>query len=252
VRSANATNSAAAGAALVFALFMTGCKTTQQNADRLKLHNSRTLEGRKVVDVSATSPDVKVVRAEAVRGKEGGAIVVTLRNGADRSVSELPLEVGVRTGGGEMQVNGKDPSAERLYPENHAPPLEPGEETTWVFESDKPLPAGTAYAQVGPEPSIPDEEPGDSLPAIEAEANGPATASGPNSTLSVKITNNSDIPQFDIGVYAVVKKGNRAVAAGAAVLPHIGSNESATVAVPIDGDAAVGQFQVFVSPTYFK
>jgi hypothetical protein len=153
-----------------------------------------------------------------------------------------------------MQLNGKvaDASTQRLYPENHAPALEPGQETTWVFESDKPLPAGAAYARVGAAPSIPDEEPGDSLPDLEGEATGPATSSGANSTLSVKITNKSDIPQFDVGVYAVSKKGNRAVAAGAAVVPHVGSNDSVTVSVPIDGDTAAAQFQISVTPTYFK
>jgi hypothetical protein len=247
VRSASAVRKSTAAVALctLVAIAASGCKTTQQNNDRLEIRAKRTIEARTPVHVTRVNPDVKVLRAALVRGKGGGAVVVVLQNTGSKSATELPLEVGVKGGGGEVALNAGKTLG---YAENHAPALEPSQRTTWVFKTGKPLPAGTAFAKVGAEPADPLTAPSDDLPDLEAVAQGAPT----NGSLSVKITNKSDIPQYDLGVYATAKKGHGFVAAGQATVEHIGSNEDRTVAVPLIGDPKRAQVQLYITPTYFE
>ncbi|MDX6627218.1 MAG: hypothetical protein QOE56_2207 [Solirubrobacterales bacterium] len=218
---------------------LAGCKTTQQSNDRLELRAHRTLASRVPVDVAKQNPDIRVERTAIVDGDKGGAIVAVLKNVSDHVTSDLPIEVGV---GGQPLNSGKAFS----YGQTRAPALDPGEETTWVFQTDKPLPGGAPFARVGTPPS-PALATADSLPDIEAS---PASAPA-NSTLSVKITNKSDIPQYDLAVYAAAKKGQRYVVAGTGAVEHLGSNGSTTVNVPLTGDAKAS-LRLFVSPIYFK
>jgi hypothetical protein len=219
---------------------LAGCKTTQQSNDRLELRADRTLASRVPIDVAKQSPDVRVERTAVVDGAKGGAIVAVLKNVSDHVTSDLPIEAGV---GGQPLNSGKTFS----YGQTRAPALDPGEETTWVFQSDKRLPPGAPFARVGTAPSPALATTG-SLPEIDAS---PASGST-NSTLSVKITNKSDIPQYDLEVYAVAKKGQQYTAAGAAAIEHLGSNGSKTVDVPLAGETKGAQVQLFISPIYFK
>jgi hypothetical protein len=244
--SAARASTAALALCLLLAVVAAGCKTTQQSNDRLEIRAKRTIEARTPIDVTRVNPDVKVVRAVLVRGKGGGAVVVTLVNTGSESATELPLEVGVKGDGGEEALNAGKTLG---YAENHAPALEPGQETTWVFKTGEPLPAGdTAFAKIGAEPADPLTAPGDDLPDLEAVMQGTPTGG----SLSVKITNKSDIPQYDLGVYATAKKGRRFVVAGQATIEHIGSNEDKTVAVPLIGDPKDATVQLFITPTYFE
>jgi hypothetical protein len=221
---------------------LAGCKTTQQSNDRLELRATREISSRVPVDVRKQNPEIKIERTAVVNGEKGkgGAIVVVLKNVSDHVTSDLPIEVGV---GGQPLNSGKT----FTYAQTRAPALDPGEETTWVFQATKPLPAGAPFARVGMPPSPALATP-DSLPGIEAR-----TASVPtNSTLSVKITNKSDIPQYDLAVYAVAKKAQRYVEAGTGELEHLGSNGGTTIDVPLTGNAKAADLQLFVSPIYFK
>jgi hypothetical protein len=224
----------------VAATLLAGCKTTQDSNDRLELRAKRTLAGRIPIEVKKASPDVKVERVAAVRAKDGGAIVVALRNVSDHVVNDLPIEAGI---GNEPLNVGKL----FTYAQTRAPALDPGERGTWVFHSDKPLPAGTPFAKVGaaPEPALASTA---GLPGIDAAAASRLS----NSTLSVKITNKTDIPQYDLEVYAVARKGKRYAAAGVAPVEHLGSDGEKTVDVPFTGDAKGAPVQVFVSPVYFR
>jgi hypothetical protein len=221
---------------------LAGCKTTQQSNDRLELRATREISSRVPVDVPKENPDIKVERTAVVDGAKGkgGAIVAVLKNVSDHVTNDLPIEAGV---GGQPLNSGKT----FTYGQTRAPALDPGEETTWVFQSDKLLPAGAPFARVGSPPS-PALATTHSLPGIEASQASPPT----NSTLSVKITNKSDIPQYDLEVYAAAKKGQRYVVAGATGVEHLGSNESTTVDVPLSGDAKGTSVQLFISPIYFK
>jgi hypothetical protein len=227
------------------AIALSGCKTTQQSNDRLALRAKRTLEGRKPVHVSRPNADIKVEEATLVRGPKGGAVVVVLRNEGAKIASDLPIEVGVRDGGGETVLN----AGKTLpYFQSHAPALAPGGKTTWVFRSEKPLPAGgAAFAKVGVAGPQPLTEPS-RLPDVSVSAASPVT----NSTLSVTIRNNTDVPQYDLEVYATAKKGRSYVAAGQTAVEHIGSDSSATVELPLIGEPKGARIELFTSPTYFQ
>jgi hypothetical protein len=221
---------------------LAGCKTTQQSNDRLELRSTRELTSRVPVDVRKQNPEIKIVQTAVVNGprEKGGAIVAVLKNVSDHVTNDLPIEVGV---GGQPLNSGKT----FTYAQTRAPALDPGQQTTWVFQTAKPLPGGAPFARVGTPPSPALATTG-SLPEIEAS---PASAPT-NSTLSVKITNKSDIPQYDLAVYAAAKKGQHYVVAGTGGVEHLGSNGSTTIDLPLTGDAEAADLQFFVSPIYFK
>jgi hypothetical protein len=231
-------NMATLAALLPVAFAASGCQTTQQQNDRLELRATRELASRKPVAVDKPSPDVKVTGTSVVSGKDGSAIVVALQNNGTKAASDLPIEVGA---GGRVLNGGK----ELPYFQTHAPALAPGERGTWVFTT-KEKAGGDPFAKVGAAPSPPVSS-ADGLPELAATASAQQGGS-----VTVDVANKSDIPQYDLQVYAVAKDAHGYLAAGAATLEHLGSGSDHSVALHLTGDPKNAPVQLFTSPTYFE
>jgi hypothetical protein len=234
---------------------VSGCTTTQQTAERQRLQFERRDAGHRGIDVKRVDPQVQVVRSSIVRGTGGAAIAVTLRNTGDDPVNDLPLAVGVKTAGGATDyVNdeGRIP-----YFQAHAPALAPDEETTWVFTSQKPLPAGEPTAKVG----VPPAEPlttASSVPEVDVERvtstghNGKDKKSPSQPTVEAEVANHTGMPQYDLAVYAWAEKGGRYVAAGQGSLEDLSTDETATVRLKLVGETSGAQIHVAAPPTIFQ
>jgi hypothetical protein len=72
------------------------------------------------------------------------------------------------------------------------------------------------------------------------------------SSVQAEVTNDTGIPQYNLDVYAVARKGSRYVAAGRANLEHLGVSKSAHLSLPLIGDAKGTQIQVFAPQTLFE
>jgi hypothetical protein len=231
-----------------------GCTTTQQTAERLRLRFEREDVGHRPIDVKRVDPDVRVVKASLVRGPDGEAIAVELRNEGSDPVNDLPLAVGVRTSSGDVAyVNDRG----RLpYFQAHAPALAPGQQATWVFTSKSPLPNGEPVAKVG----VPTSDPLTTAPSVpqvdveEVSSTGAELRNGSKSppTVEAQVANHTGMPQYGLAVYAWAEKDGRYVAAGQGSVEELSNDDTATVRLKLVGDPGGAQIHVIAPPTIFQ
>jgi hypothetical protein len=239
VASANSIWALGAVSLLVLAAAVSGCATTQDANKRISVRFDRTLASRKPLELRGTDRDVKVVRTAVVDGKDGSAIVVVLRNTGEEPVNDLPIEVGTQ-GGQPLNTAANVP-----YFQSHAPAIAPGDEVTWVYASKDPIGSSQAFARVGA-PSSPALTTAGHVSGLEAS--GKSGGSG----VRAEVTNDTGVPQYDLDVYAVARKGGRYVAAGRASLEHLGVSQSAHLTLPLVGDAKGTRIEVFAPQTLFQ
>ena len=214
------------------AVALGGCTTTQDKNKRLQLRADRILAGRKPVHVTTQNPDVRVDRVSVVRGR-GAAVVVELTNTTGRTLTDLPISVGV----GRTYVNerhGLD------YFQTRVAALAPHAHVRWVYTTRKKLPRGDFFARVGAPGAL--RAVGDSLPRIAITGDAG----------KARLVNRSDIPQYNLPVYALVRDGGRYVAAGRATVEELDSGAATTVAIPLRGGNARGPVELEALPTILR
>jgi len=225
-----------------------GCATTQQEAVRLQLNSARIRASQNATKVAVAGRALRVTRVALVRGRSGSAIVVRLYNPGRRTVSDLPISVGVRKGAArERPLNVRSP-LELSYFDAHVPVIAPGRTVTWVYATSRRAPAGARpYAIVGARPSVGAPRV-DTAPVISASAAGKATTA----RAAVTLHNRSSIPQYQLQVYVVARHGRRYVAAGSLTVAHLGGGGQHTVEVPLQGHPAQARLELEALPTIVR
>jgi hypothetical protein len=233
--------------ALLAAGGLSGCVSTQDRNERAKLRATRLLASRELPHVTARNPDVEVVKVSLVRGRaHATAIVVDLRSSASKPLTDVPIVVGVRSPGGRRVAFNLRRRLEWF--QTHVPAIPAGEQVTWVFEGRRRVePGDRPFARVGI-PAAPAISSASSLPKIAAL---PAAAND-RRAVRVVVENTSDVPQFGLQVYALVRTGGRYVAAGTASIEHLGTGQRKAARVPLTGSARERQPAVHASPTIFR
>jgi hypothetical protein len=235
---------------LVAAGALGGCVSTQDKSERAKLRATRLLASRELPRVSGRNPDVQVTGVSLVRGRgRSAAIVVGLRSSASHPLTDVPISVGVRSAGGRRVVLNR---RKRLdWFQTHVPAIPAGGTATWVFAGrGRVRPGDRPFARVGI-PASPAISSAGSLPRIAASVatTGPASGRG---SVRVVLENASQVPQYGLQVYAVVRTGGRYVAAGRTSIEHLGTGQRKTARVPLTGRARTRQPAVHASPTIFQ
>jgi hypothetical protein len=233
---------------------LAGCATTQQEAARLQLNAARIRASELPTEVTVPGQAVDVTRVARLVAGGATAFVVQVRNSGPHPVSDLPISVGVRVGSKHpIYVNRQSP-AELSYFAAHLPLVAAGATLTWVYTTDRPLPAhARPFALVGGTPSntAPRTKP---LPVIRAGAVAPVAGASAASAspLAVSLRNLSSVPQYQLQVYAVAERAGRYVAAGSFTVPHLGSSATSTVKLPILGHIAHARLEIEAAPTIFQ
>jgi hypothetical protein len=231
-----------AASLVVLATAVSGCATTQDANKRASIQADRTLASRKPLVLRGTDREVRVVRTSVVSGKEGSAVVVVLRNRGESPVSDLPIEVGTR-GGGPLNARPNLP-----YFQSHAPAIAPGAQATWVYVTKDKV-SGPVYARLGAPPGIAPKV--SHVPRLEVSDG--ATRSGKSgSSVVAQVDNGTGIPQYELDVYAVARRGDHYVAAGRASLTHLGVDQSAELTLNLIGDPKGSRIQIYAPPTLFE
>lgn len=228
-------------------LLLSGCATTQQEAARVQLNDARIRASQVPTRVTTPGQAVRVLGVTLVRDGRGGAFVVTLHNDGRRTVSDLPISVGVRLRSRRtVYVNLESPQ-EYSYFDAHLAAVAPGATVTWVYTDGSRLPRrAVPFATVGGAASPPDS-PSSRLPLIRAAVRG----TGPG-VVQVALRNLSGITQYQLQVYAFAQEGGRYVAAGSLTLPELGPQERRTVEVSLLGRATAAPLEVEALPTIFQ
>jgi hypothetical protein len=228
-----------------------GCATTQQEAARLQLNSARIRASELPVRVTRGNPAVVVASVTLVPAGSRHAVVVVLRNPAAAPITDLPISVGIRARSGtRTYLNDR---AGLPYFSAHIPSIPGDGSLTWVLMTARPLPHGAhPFATVGFPPSPPLSDPS-TLPRISAAAvtHGQSSGAG-NGTLQLNLVNASGVPQYELQVYAVARRGRRIVAAAATTVPHLGSNGRTTLRLPWLGKPNGAAPQLEAPPTIFN
>lgn len=239
------------GAGLAVALLapgvLTGCDTTQRQNARAKLRAEREIASRIPVRIARPHPQVRVTGVTLLRRGGRPTVVVDLRSSAPRPLTDLPILVGVRSGGGRaVALNRRGGLG---WFQTHVPAIPAHGSVTWVFSGPRRAQAtGRPFAAVGL-PAAPVLTRAGSLPAIEAVA---APGGGRELAARVRVRNASDVPQYGLQVYALAGSAGRYVAAGKTSLVHLGTGASATVAVPLSQRVEPRRLRVHAVPTIFE
>jgi hypothetical protein len=226
-------------AALVLgALALAGCETTAEKSARLKRAARHAALAQTGLSISRTSTQAEVVGAVAVRGEEGTAIVVTVRNTTERTLEHVPISVTL-----------KDASGRILY-RNDAPGLEAGlvsvgslaphQTLSWVDDQLPPgAAAGTVDARLGESASSRASPPTVRVSEVHPTED-PSAGAGASGTVS----NGSATAQRLLVVYAVGRRAGKIVAAGRAVVPELAGSSAAHFQLFLLGQASGAKLQV--------
>jgi hypothetical protein len=233
----------AAWGAAVLTLALAGlaaCDSTQSKNERAKLGATRELASRRPQRVTSRNPEVEVTNVSLVRGRRSFAIVVDLHSSASKPLTDVPIAVGIRTRGGRrVPLNARRGLD---WFQTHVPAVPAGGETTWVFAGRRRAkPGERPFALVGA-PASPPISSATSLPRIEASPAGGGR---------VLVENGSDVPQYDLQVYALVSSGRRYLAAGKTSIGHLGTGQRKTAGVRLTGSPGERRPRVHAIPTIF-
>lgn len=223
---------------VLVALALSSCETTADKSARLerraKLAGAQEGAARQAIAVTRRSTRVKVLGATLLRGSEGAAAVVRVRNLSSRPLWRIPIAITVKDGAGRQVFQNDAAGTEAGLVSISS--LAPHGELAWV---DDQLPAAGAgsllSARLGESPTVPGTVPRitvSGLHLVEDPTNG-AGAAG-------TATNSSRTPQRSLVVFVLSLRGGRVVAAGRAVLPELAAGSSHPFEAFLIGDPKGG------------
>ena len=230
----------------IFALgALAGCSTTQQEATRLQLNSARIRASQYAVRVRRRNPDIRVLAVNVLGSGDRAAVVVRLRNLADRVLTDLPVTVGVTAPHGVTRYLNARAGID--YFDTHLSAIGPRAQLNWVFTTHATVPAhGRPFAYVGlPTPGFSSAQ---ALPVIRAQLDLPADK---GRILRMTVRNESRVPQYQLQVYATISDRRGYLAAGRATVAHLGTGASTSVQMTLLGSETKAAPALQAPPTIF-
>lgn len=230
--------------AILAILALAGCDSSQEKSATLeraaKLAAAHEQRVDKALTISRESADVKVLSAGVVSSSEGAAAVVTVRNISPRTLASVPIEIKVKSAGGQIVFQNNAAGLEAALTTIALVPAHG--EATWV---DDQLPKSGAPASVtarlGEVPAVSGPTPQVEVQGLHPEEAG-AGAAG-------TVRNRSHVAQRGLVVFVVARRTGRVVAAGRAVLAELSPGASAPFQVFFVGSAAGASLQASAPAT---
>jgi hypothetical protein len=229
---------------------LAGCATTQDEAARLQLNSSRIRTSELPTIVRSAGSAVAVSDVSMISTPGTHTFVVTVRNSRASAVTDLPISVGVSVRGHRrIYLNSRSGQELTAYFDAHLPRIAANSSLTWVFDTTRSLPPKSRpFALVGARPS-PAVGESSTAPTIGAHITGTQAASRGREWLELTLHNGSSVPQYQLPVYAVARRGRRTVAAGDLIVPHLGTHKSLSLRLPIQGSLQHARLDVAALPT---
>jgi hypothetical protein len=215
--------------AVLGALALAGCTTTQHEAQRERLDSARQRAALESTRVTVANTVVKPTAVAQVTAGGRTAFVVTVHNGEHRAVTDLPISVGYTTASGtSVYLNS---AATLNYFEAHLPVIRAGHDLTWVYTVARTLPQGAkVFARVGLKRSV---------PALLTEMNVSIGLryhySASTDSLTVHLDNATSVPQYQLQLYAYAKRGSQYVGAANRTVMTLGAGTERSIRVGLLG-----------------
>jgi hypothetical protein len=211
-----------AACALLAALVVAGCQSTQSKSAELKAHSKGALAAGKGVVVKKENPHVKVIATSTLKDKNGEAVVVHMRNTGKKPLANLPISVRLADRSGKSVYTNTTPGLEAALA--HIALLGPGQELYWVNDqvvsSGRPAQAKTLVGASAPVDGAVPKVAVKKVHLLDDPVSG-ISALG-------HVVNHSKILQRRLPVFCVARHGDAIVAAGRAILEKVKPDKSAS------------------------
>jgi hypothetical protein len=233
-------------AAAAVAIPLAGCTTTQHKAQRVQLDSARQRAALESTRVTQPNSSVVPTAVDVVHGSSGTAIVVTVRNGGGTPVTDLPISVGYQgRSGPKVYLNA---ATNLQYFESHLPAIASKRSLVWVYTTDKNLPQGVRpFATVGRRQSA---------PALLTETHVTIAVRYAHvvgaKRVTVQLDNTSNVPQYELQVYAYATTAGRYVAAGNATVAELDGGSKQALRVKLVSAAPSANLHVVAIPTILQ
>jgi hypothetical protein len=237
------------------ALALTGCETTAEKSAKLeRAAKQQRAKGaaqealaRRGLSITHPSTRIEVLATAVLHSSEGDAVVLTLRNTSSNSLRNVPIEITVSDAhGATIYTN----AAAGLSPTLVSAPLLRAHSTAvWI---DDQISATGAPASV--RAKIGEGTPtAGAIPALSIEGAHLSEASANGGAVEGSLVNHSNVPQADLVVDAIARKGGRIVAAGRAVLSQAAGGGATThFQLYLIGSPSGAQLELSASPTALR
>jgi hypothetical protein len=230
--------------ALVGAMALAGCTTTQHEAQRERLDSARQRAALESTRVTVANTVVTPTSISEVRAAGRTAFVVTVRNRGHKAVTDLPISIGYTTAAGKsVYLNS---AATLNYFQAHLPAIRAGGELTWVDTTARKLPpAVRPFARVGLKPAAPALL----TETVNIKVSYRYTAS--TRSLTVHLDNPTSVPQYQLQLYAYAKRGSQYVGAANTTIMNLGAGSERSVRLGLVGESG-SQLHVQAIPTILQ
>ncbi len=192
----------------LLALLLSACTSTQDKAKEAQAAGEALIASQKPLEIPKPSSEIKVVSSFLMTDENGSAVAVDVQNTTKEPVAGIPILIDVKDARGKTIF--KNDTFGLDYALNHVPVIRPGETVTWV--NDQVLAAGepkSVKVTVGqPETEV-------KGPIPEIATSEPRTNQDPSGVeVEGTVTNQSQLEQRQLILYAVARSGGRVIAAG--------------------------------------
>jgi hypothetical protein len=228
------------------ALALAGCESNQERSAKLERASQRlqretrrratlALHG---LSITHQSTKVKAIATAVVKGAEGAAAVVTVRNVSSTSLRDVPIQIDVRNADGASIYTNEVPglsatlASVALIPAHTALTWIDDQVQTTATPASVTARIGEGAPVAGAAPSLNVE--GVHLSEGQAEGN---------------LANHSAVGQQELVVNAVSRRAGRVIAAGRAVLPTAPAGSSTPFQIFFVGDPSGGRLEVSAPAT---
>ncbi len=235
------------GVLLVASGLFAGCETTQEKSAKLEVSGAG-LAQTDTVKLTASNREIEVVDKTVLTDQYGTAVIVRLRNTGTQPQVDVPIQVDI-----------KDPKGKSVFKNDtegledgllNIQVIEPGKETWWVHDQVFPTGKAAGFDVTIGKSDLP---PPASIPKLTATK--PEINEDPVSGIEVQgeITNESEVEQTDLLIYAVATKGGKVVAAGRGLIPKLKTGpKGEPYNIFFIGDPKGADIEVFAAPNTFE
>lgn len=234
----------AALALLAVALLCSGCETSAQKSARLEKAAARVAQTQQTgLAITRQSTVVDVTAASVVRGAEGSAAVVTLRNTSAHALRAVPIAISMKDAHGTSVYANDTPGLAATLTSVALLPAHG--EITWIDDQATTVAARKVSAKVGEGVRVANVEP------AQLGVQGVHMTEDPSGSFAAEgtVVNHTHTEQDELVIYAVARRGGKVVAAGRAVLASLHADASLPFQVFFVGDPNGAKLALSAPPT---
>jgi hypothetical protein len=230
----------------VVALALTACESNQERSAKLERaaekHKGEAARRRalaqRALTITRPSKKIEIVSTEIVRGREGDAAIVTLRNSSNTTLSDVPVQIHVRSADGASLYTNDIPG---LSPTLASVALIPAHAVlTWIDDqvqaSGVPVSVSAKVGEGTPSNAAVPELSVQGVHLAEGETEG-------------SVVNHSQVSQQELVVNALARRAGKIVAAGRAVLPAASAGATTPFQIFFVGSPTGAQLEVSAPAT---